>query len=176
MKACFFRSIKIFPVLFVYGCLVACNSQPTQQARSGQCPQTRTTEFAPASIAGKVNPLLNNEENREAGEELYQKSAAPVACAECHGEKGGGNGIMAEMFEPAPRNFTCSEVVTDLPDGQFFWIIKNGSIGTSMPAFINLTDKQIWQLTLYLRSFEVKPVPAQKASAVTNQSKPLSKV
>jgi mono/diheme cytochrome c family protein len=143
--------------LFISGALVACNSQPTQQSQSGQCPQTRTTEYAPASIAGQGNPLSSNEKNVAAGEKLYQSSAAPVACAQCHGEDGDGNGVMANMFEPAPRNFTCSEIVGGLPDGQLFWIIKNGSIGTSMPAFDKLTDEQIWQLTIYLRSFEIKP-------------------
>ena len=136
--------------------LSACNSQPTQQAQSGQCPQARKTEYAPAVIASNPNPLLATKENIDAGEKLYQGGAAPVACAECHGQDGDGNGRMANMFEPAPRNFTCSENIGTLPDGQLFWIIKNGSIGTSMPAFKQLTDEQIWQLTIYLRSFEIK--------------------
>ncbi|NIP99686.1 MAG: cytochrome C, partial [Nitrospinaceae bacterium] len=41
----------------------------------------------------------------------------------------------------------------DIPDGQMFWIIKNGSPGTRMPAFGNLSDEQIWQLVLYIRQF-----------------------
>ena len=157
MKRRVYQPLNALLALFICGFLVACNSQPTQQSQSGQCPQTRTTEYAPASVAGQINPLSRNEENVEAGEKLYQSSASPVACAQCHGEDGDGNGIMASMFEPAPRNFTCSEVVSGLPDGQLYWIIKNGSIGTSMPAFSKLTDKQIWQLTIYLRSFEIKP-------------------
>ena len=163
MKRRVCRYVSALPLLLACGYLVACNSQSTRQAQSGQCPQTRTTEYAPASIAGQINPLLANEENTKAGEKLYQDSAAPVACAQCHGEDGDGNGIMANMFEPAPRNFTCSEVVGGLPDGQLFWIIKNGSIGTSMPAFTKLTDEQIWQLTIYLRSFEIKPEPVKKS-------------
>jgi len=133
--------------------LVACNSQPAQPSSTALCPQDRATEMAPALSAAKQNPLLANEENLNAGEALYQNSAKPIACAECHGEKGDGNGPMANMFEPAPRNFTCSALMTGLSDGQLFWVIKNGSIGTSMPAFDKLTDEQIWQLTIYLRSF-----------------------
>ena len=164
-----FQLKNILLPLFVSGALVACNSQPTQQSQTGQCPQTRTTEYAPASIAGQVNPLSNSEKNVAAGEKLYQSSVAPVACAQCHGEDGDGNGVMATMFEPAPRNFTCSEIVGTLPDGQLFWIIKNGSIGTSMPAFNKLTDEQIWQLTIYLRSFEIKPATdVNKSSSALN--------
>jgi hypothetical protein len=32
------------------------------------------------------------------------------------------------------------------------WIIKNGSPGTAMPPFDYLTDEEIWQLVIYLRS------------------------
>ncbi len=134
--------------------LQACNSQPSHQVQSGHCPQDRTTELAPAVIASLNNPLQTSTKNIDAGRELYQSTAKPLACAECHGEDGDGNGPMAGMFEPAPRNFTCNDIVATLPEGQFFWIIKYGSIGTSMPAFDKLSDKEIWQLTMYLRSFQ----------------------
>ena len=39
----------------------------------------------------------------------------------------------------------------EIPDGQLFWVIKNGSHGTGMPAYPELTEKQIWQLVLHLR-------------------------
>ena len=39
-----------------------------------------------------------------------------------------------------------------VPDGQLFWIIKNGSPGTGMPSFKNhLNDTQVWQLIHYVR-------------------------
>ena len=154
MKRSRIKSFYALPIILASSLLTACNSQPTQQAQDIRCPQDRTTEMAPAASASMLNPLTANKANRDAGEALYHGSAKPLACVECHGEYGDGNGRMAQMFEPAPRDFTCSKLMTDLPDGQFFWIIKNGSIGTSMPAFDNLTDEQIWQLTLYLRSFK----------------------
>ena len=51
--------------------------------------------------------------------------------------------------------------MSDLPDGQLFWIIQNGSpdtamppqTGSSMPAYRNLTDEEIWQLVRYIRNF-----------------------
>jgi len=160
-----YRPVVILPLLFVSCFLLACNSQPSKQAQSGQCPQERSTEYAPASVSGLANPLLasmdNITDNIKAGEKLYQKAVKPVACIECHGEDGNGNGRMASMFEPAPRNFTCSEIVSGLPDGQLFWVIKNGSTGTSMPAFDKLTDEQIWQITMYLRSFDAKYEPVK---------------
>ena len=42
----------------------------------------------------------------------------------------------------------------DLPDGQLFWVIKNGSKGTAMPAHkFSLRDDQVWQLILFIRKF-----------------------
>lgn len=165
VKSRVFRPVSSLFLLVSSCFLLACNSQNVQQTQSGQCPQTRSTEMAPALSASQSNPLVVNAENIDAGEKLYRKSAKPVACVECHGESGDGNGRMANMFEPAPRNFTCTEVIAGLPDGQLFWIIKNGSIGTSMPAFNDLSDDQIWQLTMYLRSFEIKTDKTSSANA-----------
>lgn len=64
-------------------------------------------------MAGLASSLTASKDNMQAGEKLYQKSAAPVACAECHGE----------------------------------------------PAYDKLSDAQIWQLTMYLRSFEIRTEP-----------------
>ncbi len=117
------------------------------------CPQPRETEYAPAAIAALTNPLEQNEDNLEAGEDLYEGDVKPVACEACHGEDGDGDGQMARMFSPPPRNFSCAPTMAEIADGQLYWIIKNGSIGTSMPAFDKLSDEQIWQLVMYLRSF-----------------------
>jgi mono/diheme cytochrome c family protein len=135
--------------LILSGCMASDNRSDT----SGQCPQPRDTELASAHIASKHNPLMSSRENINAGEELFQDSAEPVACAQCHGKRGNGNGPMAKMFNPAPRDFTCAQTMAAIPDGQLYWIIKSGSIGTSMPAFNKLNDDQIWQLVSYLREF-----------------------
>jgi mono/diheme cytochrome c family protein len=70
----------------------------------------------------------------------------------CHGEQGDGKGLMGAALMPPPRNFTCGEMMKDIPDGQLFWIIKNGSLGTGMMAFPGLPDEQVWQLVQYIRS------------------------
>jgi mono/diheme cytochrome c family protein len=42
--------------------------------------------------------------------------------------------------------------MNDLPDGQLFWIIKKGSMGTGMMSFAGLPDEQVWQLIQYIRT------------------------
>jgi mono/diheme cytochrome c family protein len=121
---------------------------------SGICPQLRKTKKAPSRYVLKQNPLYATEKNIGRGKLLYQKEAKPTACKMCHGIRGNGNGFLARGLEPAPRNFTCTGTMQSLSDGQLFWIIKNGSKGTGMPAHkFTLSDKDIWQIIHYLKRF-----------------------
>ena len=100
----------------------------------------------------KTNPLPASAGTIQAGKALFLKTAQPVACAMCHGEQGDGKGIMGAALVPSPRNFTCGSMMKDIPDGQLFWIIKNGSLGTGMMSYAGLPDEQVWQLIHYVRS------------------------
>ena len=120
---------------------------------SGICPQPRKTVTAPEQYLKLKNPLEVTPQNILAGKTLFRVDAEPTACKVCHGVSGDGLGILFHRVEPKPRNFTCVHTMDDLPDGQLFWVIKNGSPGTAMPSFSYLEDDQIWQLILYLRSF-----------------------
>ena len=132
--------------------LVACSG--TQSASSSgptNCPQPRFTGKAPEPTRSRVNPLDASTTNVTAGRELYEGAVRP-SCATCHGETGGGDGPLASQFNPPPRNFACEETVEGIPDGQLFWIIREGSEGTAMPGFgRKLSETETWQLVLYLR-------------------------
>ena len=116
-----------------------------------ECPQPRFTGKAPEALYMRVNPLENSRAVRRAGKEVYEDIANP-SCVMCHGKKGDGRGPLGDSFDPRPRNFACAKTIIGIPDGQLHWIIKNGSPGTSMSAFAYLTDEEIWQLVIYLRS------------------------
>jgi len=121
---------------------------------SGICPQNRKTKKAPGRYLKKTNPLIPTKENIDKGRQLFLKEAKPTACKLCHGSQGNGNGSLARRMEPPPRNFTCEKVMENLPDGQLFWVIKNGSKGTAMPAHkFSMRDDQVWQLILFIRRF-----------------------
>ena len=118
----------------------------------GVCVQSRKTAKAPDDFLSKTTPLSSSAGAIKAGKELFLKTAQPVACVMCHGEQGDGKGLMGAALVPPPRNFTCGAMMKDIPDGQLFWIIKNGSPGTGMMAFGGLPDEQVWQLIHYIRS------------------------
>jgi len=116
------------------------------------CPQERKTNKAPNNFLNKKNPLRGEPRNIKKGKVLAQIKAKPLACKHCHGMLGNGQGSMASSMKIKPRNFTCKQTMKSISDGQLFWIIKNGSKGSTMPAYSYLSDKKIWQLIHYIRS------------------------
>lgn len=125
------------------------------------CPQERSTPTAPDKFLKMVNPLEASVKNIFAGQTLFHFDAVPGPCRACHGMSGNGLSILLRELSPSPRNFTCAQVMDSLPDGQLFWIIKNGSPGTTMPAFKRLEDEQIWQLIHYIRHFSKDNEPSE---------------
>jgi len=115
-----------------------------------ECPQPRFTGQAPPDQYERRNPLPEGVDTRPA-ERIFRGDGRKVSCATCHGEKGDGRGPMASQFSPPPRNFRCAQTVDGIPDGQIFWIIRNGSPGTSMPPHPQMSDDEAWRMVRYLR-------------------------
>jgi mono/diheme cytochrome c family protein len=144
----FNRRIYISAISLMF--LLVLSEYPVMAA---DCVQKRKTPKAPSNIYKQTNPLEHTPENITAGKSLYQKGAKPLACFQCHGTNGGGNGKMANGMQPEPRDFSCKAMMKTIPDGQLFWVVKNGSKGTGMMGFKNLKDNQIWQVISYIRQF-----------------------
>ena len=117
---------------------------------SGPCPQTRKTKSAPSNFKRMDKTKSANLEN---GKKLFSKTAKPLACKQCHGDKGDGLGKLGKALKPQPRNFTCADTMKGVTPGQMFWVIKNGSAGTGMTAHKKtLKDKEIWDVVKYIQS------------------------
>jgi mono/diheme cytochrome c family protein len=119
---------------------------------SGVCPEPRKTPKAPAEYLRMVSPVPATPEQLQAGKKLFQETAKPLACMNCHGARGDGAGLMAAGLNPAPRNFTCGATMKPIPDGQLFWIIRHGSPGTGMMPYAGMPDEEVWQVIQYIRS------------------------
>ncbi len=143
----FFFLFFAFTLIYSAGC-----TKPVEAAGVEElCPQPRFTKQAPPEFYNLKNPLTPTEENIKKGKLLYLNKSKPMPCKVCHGANGDGQGPMAKSFKPHPRNFTCAKTIDGVPDGQLFWIIKNGSPGTGMMGYKILKDDQIWQIILYIR-------------------------
>ena len=154
-KKIYMKWTQVAGLALAVGWMIAApvKSYADQSSGLGLCPQSRAkTPKAPVDYIQKTNPLETNEKNLKKGRLLYMVKAKSLQCKHCHGLKGDGKGGMAPDSFPAPRNFTCTEMMKAIPDGQLFWAIGNGLPHTSMPSYDNLSDKQIWQLIVFIRS------------------------
>ena len=103
-----------------------------------------------------TSPRESTPEDVAAGKLLYEAN-----CMQCHGAEGDGQGVMAELLNPRPRDFRRAIYKIrrtpqgELPiDDDLFQIVSNGMPGTSMPAWRGLlSDAQIWQLVDYIETF-----------------------
>ena len=118
----------------------------------GVCLEQRAIKTAPTEYLDKVNPLRDEPRNLKKGKVLYRLKAKK-ACKFCHGMEGLGDGSMSDLQPMPPRNFTCKNYMNKIKDGELFWVIKEGIIDSGMPSYKHLSDKKIWQLIHYIRTF-----------------------
>ena len=97
------------------------------------------------------SPLPDSPDVVEQGKSLYHGKGT---CASCHGPEGAGDGPVASQLNPSPRNFQHPGFWRHRTEGEIFWVIKNGSPGTSMIGFAGqLADEEIWALIQYEHTF-----------------------
>src|SRR5512143_2938534 len=92
-------------------------------------------------------PRLASAEARRRGRALFLSH-----CAICHGERADGRGARREGLTSAPRDFTDATWKQRTSPRRIFFVIREGSRGTPMPAWGVLSDGDIWDLTAYLIS------------------------
>ena len=106
-----------------------------------------------AEARNMANPVPATPENIAKGKALFEGKGT---CFNCHGKTGEGNGPAGAILNPSPRNFTNCKFHKKRKDGELFWVVKNGSPGTGMPALVKgnvLTEEEAWHVLLYVRSF-----------------------
>ena len=108
-----------------------------------------------ALYAQEEEPDLGTEAQREAGRELYIDK-----CAQCHGQSGDGQGIAAPYLKPSPRDFTAgifkirTTASGQLPtDEDLREAIREGMPYTGMPAWHQLSERQITNLMYFIKTF-----------------------
>lgn len=135
---------------------------------SGPCPQKRKTKSAPSNIAKMDKTGSASLEN---GKKIYDKTAKPMACKQCHGDQGNGLGKLGAVLKPNPRNFTCNETMANISVGQMFWVIKNGSAGSGMVAHKKtLKDSEIWDVVKYISSTFMPDASSAKATSSSSEA------
>lgn len=101
----------------------------------------------PEQYKSLKNPLSHSESNLNAARQIYFDE-----CAQCHGDRGQGDGPQAKSNYPLPADLTDPKLLRNVTDGEIFYHISEGR--RPMPSFRNrLTQDRRWQLVLLVRSF-----------------------
>jgi mono/diheme cytochrome c family protein len=104
----------------------------------------------PEEAKQKKNPLQPSPAALHAARDLYLEN-----CANCHGDKGRGDGPESKMHDPLPADLSNYEFNSKLTDGEIFYQISEGR--KPMPAYKRrLTEEQRWELVMLVRAFAGK--------------------
>jgi thiosulfate dehydrogenase len=104
------------------------------------------------------NPVALDDTDLLAGIKLYSQN-----CAVCHGAADGqATNIASGLYQKPPQ--LATDGVEDDPEGVTYWKIDHGIRFTGMPSFGGkLDDRQMWQLTLFLKHMDSLPPAPQRA-------------
>jgi mono/diheme cytochrome c family protein len=109
----------------------------------------------PEEVKKLKNPLPPSESTLKAARGIYMDD-----CAQCHGERGKGDGPEALMHNPSPSDLTDAGRMNSVTDGEIFYQISEGR--RPMPSFKKrLTEEERWGLVLFVRSFALPPTATQ---------------
>lgn len=109
-----------------------------------------------SALIGLMITGCASEPAKETGEALYAEYCQP-----CHGADGTGDGQLAYLLYPKPRDLTSGLYkLRSTRDGQLpsdediFGTIRAGMQGTSMPSFRFLGDDNIEKIVDYIKTFD----------------------
>ncbi len=83
--------------------------------------------------------------NHSNGRSLFE-----AQCATCHGKKGNGDGPQGVGLQPSPTVLSDRSIMDGVSPLQAFNTIKLGIEGTSMRAFTELSDEEVWDIAFYI--------------------------
>lgn len=95
-----------------------------------------------------INPVQADETSLQRGEILFS-----IYCTLCHGERGQGDGPLAEYYEERPLRPLTSNNITAQFDGQLFRTISEG-FSRMPPQSEALSPRDRWDVINYLRTLE----------------------
>lgn len=114
----------------------------------------------PDEALKQVNPVKASAESIATGKRIYGYD-----CEMCHGVKGNGKGDLAADMKLQLADFGDPKSFQGKPDGELFYVIKNGK--GQMPAEgARAKTDQIWDMVNYIRSLGkgAKPEKAESTS------------
>jgi mono/diheme cytochrome c family protein len=85
----------------------------------------------------KTNPYAGQAEAQRAGARVFRRH-----CAACHGPNGRGIGKAPPLLSDRAKNAA---------PGDWYEVLRNGSLASGMPSFSRLPEAQRWQIVTWLQ-------------------------
>jgi len=112
----------------------------------------------PEEAKRRANPVPASDAVLDAIRPVYRDK-----CASCHGDLGKGDGHDAKRYDPRPTDFSDTNQLRSITDGELFYKISEGH--RPMPSFKKrLSEEQRWELVLLIRWFAASSSGAVAAS------------
>ena len=99
------------------------------------------------------NPLKLTRERFDEGKVIYGKF-----CVHCHGESGGGDGLVVENGGHAAPNAYTHDNLKNLPEGKLFHSITHGK-GMMGSHAQQLSQEERWKVIFYVQSLQTGKDP-----------------
>jgi mono/diheme cytochrome c family protein len=96
----------------------------------------------PEGDRSRTNPFAGQQDAIAAGSRLFSDH-----CAKCHGPDALGRGKRPNLR---------SEEVQNAPDGEIFWLLRNGNLRRGMPSWSSLPEPSRWQIIAFVKSLGKK--------------------
>lgn len=138
------KPLFILPALVLLSVLIF--ALPAQQPT----PAPAAAAVIPPDVAQMVNPVKSSPETLARAKKMYGYD-----CAMCHGAAGDGKGDLVADMKLSLKDYTDPAALKDMPDGQIFYIIKNGKGQMTGEGDRAKTD-DVWALVVLVRSFAKK--------------------
>lgn len=92
-----------------------------------------------------TNPVPADDVSLQRGKILYT-----IHCQPCHGEKGHGDGPLADFFDRTPENLTSPQITAEFDGSVYLTIVL--SFGQMPSLAENLTPRERWDVINYVRT------------------------
>jgi mono/diheme cytochrome c family protein len=104
------------------------------------------------SILGCKRASDGRPQERDAAAIAHGEPLFADHCAICHGARGDGHGMRSQFLDPRPPDFTSQQWQVAHPEESVSNSIRNGVHGTAMPSWRTLGERQIRDLTAFVKS------------------------
>jgi mono/diheme cytochrome c family protein len=95
------------------------------------------------------------------GKVLYDQE-----CAQCHGDKGLGDGPQAEQLSVPVAALGLSDFARQFTPAEWYNVVTHGNMERFMPAFPNLTDRQRWDVVAYAINLSTSKLTSDQGKAL----------